>query len=484
MNLIIVVLDSLRQDHVGAYGHDWIRTPNLDRFSTESVRFENAYPESLPTIPFRNSLVTGKRSYPFSRWRPGLASYPYREHYGMEGRDLMLPGWSPILKEDVTLAEYLGESGFTTALVTDVFHQFYPGMNYHRGYHSWNWVRGQEWDMLRTDLIKGRQDVGRYFTDKTDRHHAKVWELDRYLMNTEHRRSEEDYFAPQVFREACAWLEQNHRCDNFFLYIDCFDPHEPWDPPAYYRNLYADPSYQGPEVIMPLYGLSDYLSPEELRYMRACYAGEVTMVDFWFGHFMNKVNLLGLDKNTLIVVVSDHGHQLGEDGVTGKIPFILNPCLTDLVLMVRHPDGQGAGRSVRRFVLNHDILPTACGLMGIPAPEWAEGLDFWPLVTGEKTSIRDYITCIFKDFILVRTAEHAMTVSTDGGAFVLLYDIQKDPDMKTDISDDHPEIVKRLWQLALDDAHGEIPVYPSKFKMSPEAEAVDFVQMAKMFMKK
>ena len=480
MNLIIVVLDSLRQDHVGAYGNDWIHTPNLDRFGKESARFENGYPESLPTIPFRNSLVTGKRSYPFSRWRPGLASYPYREHYGLEGRDLMLPGWSPIKKEDITLAEFLGEAGFTTALVTDVFHQFYPGMNYHRGYHSWNWIRGQEWDLVHADLLNGKRDAQQYFSEKADQKHPKTWELGRYLMNTAHRQSEEDYFAPQVFREACKWLEQNHRIEDFFLYIDCFDPHEPWDPPAYYRKLYADPSYQGREVIMPLYGPANYLSAEELRYMRACYAGEVTMVDFWFGHFMNKVRLLGLDKNTLIVVVSDHGHQLGENGVTGKIPFLFTPCLTDLVLMVRHPDGQGAGRAVQGFVLNHDIMPTALGIMGITVPEWAEGLNFWPLLSGEKTSIRDYITCIFKGFILVRTREYAMTISADGESFVLLYDLKNDPGMKTDISSHHPEIISRLWQLAIDDAHGEIPVYPGSFKLG----RFDFIEMAKSLINK
>ena len=59
MNFILVILDSLRQDHVGAYGNDWIQTPNLDKFAAESARFTRAYPESVPTLPFRTSTLTG-----------------------------------------------------------------------------------------------------------------------------------------------------------------------------------------------------------------------------------------------------------------------------------------------------------------------------------------------------------------------------------------------------------------------------------------
>ena len=146
----------------------------------------------------------------------------------------------------------------------------------------------------------------------------RVWQIERMILNTDQRASEEDYFAPQVFRSATKWLEQNHRCDRFFLYVDCFDPHEPWDSPPYYRDLYY-PGYKGKEVMMPTYtdDYRTYLTEDELKRMKANYAGEVTMVDHWFGFFMNKVRLLGLDKNSLIVVISDHGHLLGEKTFTG-----------------------------------------------------------------------------------------------------------------------------------------------------------------------
>ena len=99
MNVILVVMDTLRKDHVGAYGNDWIRTPNLDRFAEESVRFDRAYPEVMPTIPFRNSLLTGKRVFPFDRWKAHLASWPILQWYGR--REWNVPGWSPLDPDDI-----------------------------------------------------------------------------------------------------------------------------------------------------------------------------------------------------------------------------------------------------------------------------------------------------------------------------------------------------------------------------------------------
>jgi len=106
MNIIVIMLDSLRRDHLGCYGNDWIETPNIDRLATESIVFENAYPEGLPTIPVRTELFTGQCTLPF---RP----------------------WQPLAKEDVTAAELLSACGYTSALITDTYHLFKPGMNLH-----------------------------------------------------------------------------------------------------------------------------------------------------------------------------------------------------------------------------------------------------------------------------------------------------------------------------------------------------------------
>ncbi|MBW1699833.1 MAG: sulfatase-like hydrolase/transferase [Deltaproteobacteria bacterium] len=110
MNLILIIVDSLRADHVGVNGNHWIKTPNMDKLANNSVRFTKTYPESLPTIPVRRAIHTGKRCFPFRNWK-SFKQWP-------------VPGWIPIPEEDVTLAEILQEKGYTTAFITDVYHMW------------------------------------------------------------------------------------------------------------------------------------------------------------------------------------------------------------------------------------------------------------------------------------------------------------------------------------------------------------------------
>src|SRR5918911_63956 len=94
MNVVLVILDSLRKDHVGAYGNDWIKTPNLDSLAKESLRFTRPYPESLPTICARRAIHTGFRTFPFKAGPLEQAETPAY-------------GWLPIPWDQRTLAEIL-----------------------------------------------------------------------------------------------------------------------------------------------------------------------------------------------------------------------------------------------------------------------------------------------------------------------------------------------------------------------------------------
>ena len=95
MNLILIIIDSLRADHVGINGNSWINTPNLDALGNKSVRFTRAFPESLPTVQFRKAVHNGKRVYPFKNWKPY--------------KPAPIPGWTPLPEEDLTIAEMLQE---------------------------------------------------------------------------------------------------------------------------------------------------------------------------------------------------------------------------------------------------------------------------------------------------------------------------------------------------------------------------------------
>lgn len=132
----------------------------------------------------------------------------------------------------------------------------------------------------------------------------------------------------------------------FFLYIDFFDPHEPWDPPRRYIDLY-DAGYSGEEVTYPLYGPCDYLTKDELEHCRAMYAGEATLVDNWIGRVLEKVDSLGLYEDTAIIFTSDHGFYLGEHGLIGKSIIIgdfygsapMYEEVAHIPLFIRLPDG-------------------------------------------------------------------------------------------------------------------------------------------------
>ena len=132
--------------------------------------------------------------------------------------------------------------------------------------------------------------------------------LGGYLRNNNGRLHESDYYPAQVFSEASRWLWDNQDAANFFLVVDSFDPHEPWDPPAWYRKLY-DPDDDVADIIQsPYCPWQETLTPRELKRVQANYAGEVTMTDRWFGQFMETLKLTGRLEDTVVVVMSDHGH--------------------------------------------------------------------------------------------------------------------------------------------------------------------------------
>lgn len=442
MNLVTIIIDSLRADHVGINGNSWIKTPNLDALGRESVRFTRAFPESLPTVQVRKALHTGRRTYPFRNWTPY--------------KPAPTQGWTPLDEKDATMAEILQGKGYRTALITDLYHIFRPGMNFHRGFDEWRFIRGQEFDVYRSGSL-GEIRSEKYLTPKMDRNRLPAKMLPSYLRNTELRQSEEDYFAPQVFKSATRWLEENYKTQNFFLCIDCFDPHEPFDPPQYYRDLY-DPGYKGIEVILPFYSEDlDYLSEAELNHVRALYAGEVTMVDTWLGYFLRKMEQMKMMENTVVVLITDHGHLLGENRRIGKPPAGLYPELTDLVFFIKYP-GQEP-KIIDTFVYDHDYFPTVFHLLGEPIPEQSEGKNLWDLVEGKKQNFYDYVTSILKSWVCVVDDRYRLICRTTGKE-PRLYDLKQDPTHAKDIADKHPEIVQRIFALAVKDAGGEIPVYP------------------------
>ncbi len=354
MNFIFINSDTLRRDHLGCYGNDWIHTPNLDKLAQESVVFDQAYTASFPTIPNRRDVLTGRYTFTYC-------------------------DWSPLTREEVVLPQVLGEAGYTSYMVVDTPHLIRDQHGYDRGFTGWTWIRGQEGDRYKTDPI----DVKLPCAEEKLRGRSRT--VTQYLRNVSDRQGEEDYFAPRTMREAARWLERNCRREKFFLYVDTFDPHEPWDPPKSYVDLY-DGDYKGEEVTYPIYGPCDYLTDPELEHTRALYAGEVTMVDTWVGKLLERVEDLGLLHNTAIIFTTDHGFYFGEYGLIGKITLIHEE-VNHIPLMIRVP-GLKPGRR-EHIVQPPDLMPTILEFAGVDRPATVHGKSLVPVLNGDRKRVRD-----------------------------------------------------------------------------------------------
>jgi len=364
MNIILIMSDTFRRDHLGCYGNDWIRTPNIDRLAKESVVFDRAYTASFPTVPNRRDIVTGRYTFSYS-------------------------DWSPLPADEVVLAEVLREAGYVTMLVADTPHILKDGYHYDRGFNGWIWIRGQENDRYNTDPIDYT------FPCNAQKLRSPYQTVEQYLRNVSQRRYESDYFAAQTMKEAATWLERNRKHEKFFLYVDTFDPHEPWDPPKWYVDLY-DPDYAGEEVTYPVYGPCDFLTQAELKHVRALYAGEVTMVDRWVGFLIEKIRDLGLWDNTAIIFASDHGFYHGEHGLIGKSIITesahgLAPLYDEVAsipLIIRVPGIEP--HRCEALVQPPDLMPTILRLAEAKIPVTVQGRSLFPLLKGEKPSWRDF----------------------------------------------------------------------------------------------
>jgi arylsulfatase A-like enzyme len=414
MNIIMVMADSFRRDHIGAYGGTKIQTPNLDRLAAESVVFDHAYPEGLPTLPVRTAMFTG--------------------NYTLTNRF-----WQGLTPQDYTLSEVLDEYDYTNVMITDTYHMFKPNMNYHRGFHEYQWIRGQESDAYKTR--PHTQDLDRYLKPEMYGNQM-VRIVDQYLRNVEGRKGEEDYFSAKVMGQAINWLDENQSLGSpFFLYVDSFDPHEPWDAPPCYLEKYTDPEYRGNWIFSPKGGENSWLTPAELEHTRNLYAAEAAFVDEQLGKLLDKIRELGLMENSLIIFLADHGHPLGEHGKMLKMVDQLYSPLLQIPLMIRLPGAEMAGKRIDALVQTVDLFPTIMEFLGFEQEnEFLQGKSLLPLINGQCGKVRDFATMGFfsSEERCVRDQEWSYIRTLDG-CLNELYDLVNDPNETKNLCEELPE---------------------------------------------
>ena len=449
-NLVVVVSDTLRAGDLGCYGSAHVQTPNMDAFAATATRFTRAFPESLPTIPVRRALHTGRRAYPFRDYRP----VPWDIVY--------LPGWQAMDNHEDTVAENLAAAGYHTGFVTDTLPYFAPGFNFQRGFYQWVYVRGQQQDRWQSPYAVPKERLARYNGEEAfakDPHSL----VPMHLANTAHVRSEEDTSTARVFKWATKFLEDNEAGQPFYLLIDCFDPHEPWDAPADYYSLYGDPDYAGRCIVHCGYAPADQLgyTAEEIAFVRAQYCGLVTLFDAWFGKFMARLTDLGYAKNTAVLLISDHGTNFCDNprNVIGKPEYALYPGVMCLPLLARLPK-QDTGSVSDALVYNIDVMATLYDLAGMGSEQGIDGQSLTPLIsgTGDWTR-REYVTCRYGHSLCYIDDEAWVLTNTDGEQREA-FDLATDPACQHPLHDaQSTAALEKAWERLCEDAGGEFPDY-------------------------
>jgi arylsulfatase A-like enzyme len=398
LNVILIISDTFRQDHLGCYGNPWIHTPHLDRLAERSIVFDRCYAGSFPTIPHRADVLTGRYNFTYL-------------------------GWAPLPQSEITLPQILATAGCSTMGIVDTPFYMRKGYGYDRGFQDFIFIRGQDymgptWD----NVIHGR-------------------------------RYEEDYFAPATMSAAEKWLERHYQ-ERFFLLVDTWDPHEPWDPPSYYVNRYWDRDER--PAHWPCYW--DWqeagLTEEDVKRSHAHYCGEITMVDRWVGRLLERIESLGIMKDTIVFFTSDHGHYFGEHGLFGKAMqrneegfdtttfapgrWYRSPLydeVTRIPLLIYLPDAEPA--RIDALVTAPDLMPTILELMGVEIPQSVLGTSLVPLLRGTQDQVHDFLVTSWPLYNpgqtirvvddLERSVIDALPSTITNGEWTLIYAVEGEP---------------------------------------------------------
>jgi arylsulfatase A-like enzyme len=358
-NVVLVLLDSLNRHMLGCYGGTEFATPNIDRLARRSVRFDRHYVGSLPCMPARHDILCGALDF---LWRP----------------------WGSVEIWEDAITAHLRAAGVVSQLITDHPHLFETGgENYHVDFTAWDYQRGHEgdpWKTLPDPSWLGAPSFGRPRMPYDD---SRGW-----------FRGEADFPGPRTLAAGARWLEENAGAhDHFFLMIDEFDPHEPFDTPEPYASLY-DPGWEGAHLIWPPYVVGGeakgVIDARQGRQIRAAYGGKLTMIDAWLGRILDALDRKAVWDDTLVILCTDHGHYLGEKDIWGKPGAPLYETIAHIPLLMAAPGvTPGACDALTTSV---DLFATLKAVFGIgELRQRIHGVSLLPLLEGTAKDVRDHV---------------------------------------------------------------------------------------------
>jgi arylsulfatase A-like enzyme len=349
MKAIMVMFDSLNRHLLPPYGCDWTHAPNFSRLAQRTVGFSNSYIGSMPCMPARRELHTGRYNF-------------------------LHRAWGPIEPFDDSMPEILDTHGVYTHLSTDHYHYFEDGgSTYHNRYTSWDFERGQEGDPWKGHIADPEIPpvlIERRSANSNPKSLKQMWRQD--WVNRGYMPTVEAQPQPRTFTNGLEFMRTNHDQNNWFLQIETFDPHEPFFTQQEYKDLYPH-EYNGPHCDWPPYRRVQE-TPEEADHIRYEYAALLSMCDTYMGKVLDLMDELNLWEDTMLIVCTDHGFMLGEHEWWAKNTQPWYSELARTPLFIWDPRAQRQGVMVDSLAQMIDLPATLLEFFGIARPADMQGM--------------------------------------------------------------------------------------------------------------
>ena len=444
-NVLFITADQLRFDALGCSGNPAARTPAIDRLAAEGVRFESMFVQSPVCQPSRAAFMTGR----------------YPRNHGVKWNG------SALNENELTMLEHFKRNGYVTAMI---------GKHRIRQQRFAQAIDVQAADNIRRVWRKERED-GDYTVEPGQENEFEAYVRSRgYEYRTGYAlpnfRSnlgtvpsslpEDCHLDAYVGMKGAEFLRSRDGGEPFFLWLGFYGPHHPYVPSGPFARMFDsiplppmrrspfDLAKKPPEYRMfcesDRHKFRGFLSAseEKLNKMRAAYYGMVSQLDRQLGLVLEALEETGQADNTMIVFLSDHGDFLGDHGIPGKAPFLLD-CMLHVPCILRVPNGKRGG-AVRGLAESVDIFPTLCALAGIDIPRHVQGFDLSAAVLDPQRRLvacREEIYAEAVDKKCIRT-QRWKYVHYPCKPYGELYRLDEDPHELDNVHDEYPEVVREM----------------------------------------
>ncbi|HVW55494.1 MAG TPA: sulfatase [Rhizobiaceae bacterium] len=354
MKTVFLLFDSLNRLMLEPYGGTILETPNFRRLAERSITFDHHYIGSMPCMPARRDMQTGRHTF-------------------------LHRSWGPLEPFDNSFPEALKTAGAYSHLTSDHYHYWEDGgATYHTRYNSFDFIRGQESDPWKALLTSPIDRIREKYHPRQNDPNSKQNPY-HHMINREFIKEEKDFPSVQCFEAGFRFLDINRTADNWFLQIETFDPHEPFFAPERFKTKFPT-AYEGPILDWPRY--ERVTEPqEEIDELRANYFALLSLCDDLLGRFLDYFDEHDMWKDTVLILSTDHGFLLGEHDWWAKNRMPLYEEISHIPLFVHHPDfASHAGERRRSLTQTIDLMPTFCELFGAEIPPEVQGKSILPLL--------------------------------------------------------------------------------------------------------